>query len=65
MPEMNGQELYSIVSKQYPNIKVIYMSGYTDNIITSDNGSEKDRHFIQKPFSVEDFARKIREVLKE
>jgi PAS domain S-box-containing protein len=65
MSEMNGQELYSIVSKQYPNIKVIYMSGYTDNIITSDNGSEKDRHFIQKPFSVEDFARKIREVLKE
>jgi PAS domain S-box-containing protein len=65
MPDMNGKELYSKVEKRLPGVKVIYMSGYTDEVIAHHGVLDPGTHFIQKPFSTRDLAAKVREVLDD
>ncbi len=65
MPDMNGKELYEQVSRRCPGLKVIYMSGYTENVIAYHGVLDPEVHFIQKPFSIKDLAAKIREVLND
>lgn len=64
MPEMNGKDLAQQLSSVRSNIKCLFMSGYTSEIITHQDLLEKGIHFIQKPFSSKDFAQKLREVLE-
>lgn len=61
---LTGVELYEQASERYPEIKVLYMSGYTDEVIAQRGGITSDGHFIQKPFSSRDLAYKVREALK-
>ncbi len=63
MPEMNGVELHKKLSGISKNFKVIYMSGYSDNILTKNTVLPKDVNFIQKPFNLDEILHKIREVL--
>ena len=63
MPGMNGKELYERLAGSHPDLKVLYISGYTADIIGHNGRLEEDEQFIQKPFSVKDFARKIRDIL--
>lgn len=63
MPEMNGQALKERVAELHPHISVLFMSGYTTSAIVHRGILEKDVHFIQKPFSVNALAKKVREVL--
>jgi len=63
MPDMNGKELYGRVSERYPDVKVIYMSGYTDNVISHHGVLDPGVPFLQKPFSVTALADKVNEVL--
>ncbi len=63
MPGMNGRELFSILEAEMPGLKVLYMSGYNDNVIASRGIIENGVNFIQKPFSVEAMALKVRRVL--
>jgi len=63
MPEMNGRELYARLAPLRPDLKVLYMSGYTDNVILHHGVLEARIDFIQKPFSVQGLASKIRMVL--
>jgi len=63
MPDMNGKDLYTIISKEYPDIKVLYMSGYTHNVIAHHGVLDQGVNFIQKPFSVQALSEKIRKVL--
>jgi PAS domain S-box-containing protein len=63
MPEMSGKELAESLKVRCPGIKVIYMSGYTDNIIAHHGVLEKGVSFIQKPFTRGSLLRKVREVL--
>lgn len=63
MPQMNGKELYQRIVALHPEIKVLYMSGYTHNIIAHHNILEEGIHFIQKPFTVTALTEKLREVL--
>ena len=63
MPHMNGRDLAEEVVKLHPNIKVIYMSGYTDDVITERDLSLPRERFLQKPFNPEVLARKVRAVL--
>jgi CheY-like chemotaxis protein len=63
MPEMNGRDLFARLSPQYPDLKVLFMSGYTDNVIAHQGVMDPDVSFIQKPFSVQGLAAKVRAVI--
>jgi len=63
MPEMKGPELAKRLSSSYPEMKVIYMSGYVENVISRQGILEKGMEYIQKPFTVIELAKKVREVL--
>ena len=64
MPEMNGRELAERVAGLHPEMKVLFMSGHTDDAIVQHGILEKHVNYIQKPFTVENLARKVREVLE-
>jgi len=63
MPGMSGRELAKNVSLRRPGIRVLFMSGYTDNVITTGGMLEKGLAFLQKPFSPSILVHKVREVL--
>ncbi len=63
LPGMNGRELYHRLLELYPDLKVLYMSGYTQNVIAHRGALDEGVQFIQKPFAVAALASKIREVL--
>jgi len=65
MPEMNGRELAERVKQFHPGIKVMFMSGYTADVIAHRGVLEKGCHFIQKPFTANGLAAKIRHALDE
>lgn len=60
MPQMNGQELYREVLEVQPGIKVLFMSGYTDDIVVNQGMMNESINFIQKPFSVKYLIDKVR-----
>jgi two-component system, cell cycle sensor histidine kinase and response regulator CckA len=63
MPGMNGRSLAHRLVKTRPTLEVIYMSGYTDNVIGCRGVLDAGMHFLAKPFTASDLARKVREVL--
>ena len=63
MPSMSGRELVRRLTAKYPHLRVLYMSGYTDNIITNSGVLEPGLAFLQKPFTPALLAQKVREVL--
>ena len=63
MPNVSGRELAARMEKLQPAIKVLFMSGYTGNVIVHHGILEKGSEFIQKPFSPEQLAGKVRAVL--
>jgi two-component system cell cycle sensor histidine kinase/response regulator CckA len=63
MPEMNGRELSEKLITISPGMKVLYMSGYTADIIATHGVISDDVQFLQKPFSIESLSSKVREVL--
>ncbi len=64
MPEMNGKELAKIIQELYPQIKVLFMSGYTANAIAHHGVLDDGMNFIQKPFSYKDLTDKIHAALR-
>lgn len=65
MPNMNGRQVADSLATTVPHIKMLFMSGYTDNAIVRHGILEKDINFIQKPFTTVSLARKIREILEQ
>ncbi len=65
MPGMNGRQLFEKAARVHPGLKVLYMSGYTDNVLADRGVEETAGHFIQKPFSVNALAAKVRAILDE
>jgi len=63
MPEMNGRDLVRTLLSLYPEIKTLFMSGYTANVIAHHGVLDPGVNFIQKPFSIRQSAVKVREVL--
>ena len=63
MPEMNGRELTEKLSAIRPNLKCLYMSGYTADVIAHRGIVDEGVNFIQKPFGCDDFASRVRQVL--
>ncbi len=63
MPGMNGRDLANKLQSIYPNLKRLFMSGYTADIIAHHGVLDEDMHFIQKPFNMSDLTTKVREAL--
>lgn len=63
MPEMNGRKLASEIVPFFPQLKVLYMSGYTADIILSRETIEASICFVQKPFSKNELASQVRKAL--
>ena len=63
MPTVNGRELAERLTRERPDLKVVFMSGYTDDAIVRHGVLEEGVSFIGKPFTPSDLARKIRETL--
>ena len=64
MPDMNGKQVFSLLREIRPELKVLFMSGYTEDIIAHHGILEKNLHFISKPFSEITLSQKVREVLE-
>jgi nitrogen-specific signal transduction histidine kinase/ActR/RegA family two-component response regulator len=65
MPEMNGRDLAAQMKRFSPDLKVLFMSGYTSDVIAHLGVLDKDLSFIQKPFSMIDLALKVNGVLRK
>jgi CheY-like chemotaxis protein len=63
MPDMNGKVLYNRLAKRWPHLKVLYMSGYSENVIAHHGVLEPGVHFIQKPFNADAFIQEVQETL--
>ena len=64
MPKVSGRELAEELHKRRDGIKVLYMSGYTDNAVVNTGILHKEVAFLQKPFTPAALTEKVREVLE-
>ena len=64
MPEMNGRDLAKSLQESCPSIRALFMSGYTANVIAHQGVLDEGVNFIQKPFSREQLAVRVREALE-
>ncbi|MBW2030245.1 MAG: PAS domain S-box protein [Deltaproteobacteria bacterium] len=64
MPDMSGKELVDRLRETHPDLKVLYMSGYTDNAIVHHGVLDPGIHFVQKPFTLDDLAEKVQAALR-
>ncbi|MFA5802539.1 MAG: PAS domain S-box protein [Thermoleophilia bacterium] len=63
MPGMNGKDLCDKVKELRPDVRVLFMSGYTADVISNRGVIEEGDEFLQKPFSISALAEKVRDVL--
>jgi two-component system cell cycle sensor histidine kinase/response regulator CckA len=63
MPGISGRELAKRLTGRYPHLRVLYMSGYTYNVIAQDGTLEEGISFLQKPFTPQVLTQKVREAL--
>jgi len=64
MPEMNGRDLAKKLNLIYPDIRHLFMSGYTSNVIAHHGVLDDGVHYLQKPFSLQSLATKVCEALE-
>jgi two-component system cell cycle sensor histidine kinase/response regulator CckA len=65
MPEMGGKELAERLRAHRPSLKILFMSGYTEKAIAADGIMPPNTGFVEKPFTVEQLMRRLREILDE
>jgi two-component system cell cycle sensor histidine kinase/response regulator CckA len=65
MPGMDGNTLVQLIRHELPDMKVILMSGYAEDVLTDDNTLSPDIHFLPKPFTLSDLAALVKDVLAE
>lgn len=64
MPEMDGPALLKIVREKYPNLKVIFVSGYAEESVRKDIEDDRSVEFLPKPYSLNQINEKVKEVLQ-
>jgi two-component system cell cycle sensor histidine kinase/response regulator CckA len=65
MPEMSGQELGRNLAQQWPNLRILYMSAFASNIYSPSALANALADFISKPFDLEDFVVKVRDLMAQ
>jgi two-component system cell cycle sensor histidine kinase/response regulator CckA len=65
MPEMGGRELVERLRLSNPSVRVVFMSGYTEQTIANNGSMPRGTAFVEKPFTVDTLMRRLREVLDE
>ena len=63
MPGMNGKKLSDVLTARRPELKTLFISGYTSNVIAHHGVLDPDVEFLEKPFSRYSFLKRVREVL--
>ena len=63
MPKMDGMELARKVAKAYPDMRILFISGYADDIVYENKDIEGVASFLPKPFNVEFLRKKVKDVL--
>jgi len=63
MPGLGGRELVQQLAQSRPTTKVLYLSGYTEETILGDGSTDHGAAFLQKPFTLQTLARKVKEIL--
>ncbi len=64
MPKLDGPGLVQALRRTHPDMKVIFISGYTEDSFRKRLGDERDIHFLPKPFSLKQLAGKVKEVMQ-
>ena len=64
MPKMNGSEMAAILKQRYPDLRIVYISGYTERWTETACKTLKGEAYLQKPFRLVDLSLKIREILR-
>lgn len=65
MPGMSGPAMVEEIMRQYPKIKVLFVSGYGEDFFVSTYGEDRDFNFLPKPFTLKQLAERIRRILEE
>ncbi len=65
LPQMDGRSLYDLLSRIRPHLKVLYVSGYTEDFIVRHGVLDQGVHFLPKPFTMETLASKLGQVLED
>jgi len=65
MPGMNGKEMVAVIEPLRPGMKVLFMSGYTSDLVAQRGVVDEGRHFIQKPFDMYSLSEKIKNALQD
>jgi CheY-like chemotaxis protein len=63
MPDVNGRGLADEAQRRHPNLKVLFMTGYTRNAVVHNGMLDSGVHLLSKPFTIEQLAAKIRSIL--
>ncbi len=63
MPDMSGPELAAVLQARYPGLRVLFVSGYSGDVLTNHGLQELDAAFLAKPFSVSQLTRKVKQML--
>jgi PAS domain S-box-containing protein len=64
MPALNGKELYELLKRDRPDLKVLFMSGYSKDVIGHHGVMDEGINFLQKPFTLSALSQKVRQVLE-
>ena len=63
MPGMSGGQLAELLAEKYTEMKVLFVSGYSEQVVLRHNIVDLHTNFLQKPFTLKSLAAKVREVL--